>query len=105
MERVREINESLISIGDPVPLRNLIEIVLDALPEEYDPIVAAVNSKEDLSSLVELESCLLAHESRLEKHRKAILTEPVSVNLTQAQPSDSSSPMELSSPATELFSA
>lgn len=103
MECVREINESLISIGDPVPLRNLIEIVLDALPEEYDPIVAAVNSKEDLSSLVELESCLLAHESRLEKHRKAILTEPVSVNLMQAQPSDSSSPMEPSSPATESF--
>lgn len=54
MERVREINESLISIGDPVPLRNLIEIVLDALPEEYDPIVAVVNSKEDLSSLANL---------------------------------------------------
>lgn len=39
----------------------------------------------------------------MEKHRKAILTEPVSVNLTQAQPSDSSSPMEPSSPATESF--
>lgn len=46
MVRVHEISESLISIGDPVPLRNLIEIVLDALPEEYDSIVAAVNSKE-----------------------------------------------------------
>lgn len=82
MARVREINESLISVGDPVPLRNLIEIVLDALPEEYDSIVAAVNSKEDLSTLEDLESSLLAHESRLEKHRKSILTELASVNLT-----------------------
>lgn len=65
MVRVREISESLISIGDPVPLRNLIEIVLDALPEEFDSIVAVVNSKEEPGSLDELESSLLAHESRL----------------------------------------
>lgn len=77
----------MVSIGDPVPLRNLIEVVLDALPEEYDPIVVAMNSKEDLCSLDELESSLLAHESRLEKNRKVVLTEPVSVNLTQAPPS------------------
>lgn len=87
MVRVREISESLISVGDLVPLRNLIKIVLDALPEEYDPIVVAVNSKEDLGSLDELESCILVHESRLEKHRKAVLTEPVLVNLTRAPPS------------------
>lgn len=55
MVRVREISDSLILVRDPVPLRNLIEIVLDALPEEYDPIVVAVNSKEDLGSLDELE--------------------------------------------------
>lgn len=82
--RVREISESLTSIGDHVPLRNLIEIVLDALPEEYDSIIAAVNSKEEVSSLEELESSLLAHESRLEKHRKAVITEPATANLTQA---------------------
>ncbi|CAJ2627800.1 unnamed protein product [Trifolium pratense] len=40
---VRVINESLISIDDPIPQRNLIEIVLDALPEDYDPVVAAIN--------------------------------------------------------------
>lgn len=89
MTRSRDISESLTSIGDPVPLRNLIEIVLDSLPEDYDSIVAAVNSKDDVSSLEELESSLLAHESRLEKHRKAAITEPATatVNLTQATPS------------------
>lgn len=87
--RVREINDSLISVGDPVPLRNLIEIVLDALPKEYDPIVAAVNRKDELCSIDELESFLLAHESRLEKNKKYVITEPVSVNLTQASSTSS----------------
>lgn len=83
MVRVREIGESLISIGDHVPLHNLIEIVLDALPEEFDSIVAPVNSKEELGSLDELELSLLAHESRLEKHRTAASTAPATMNLTQ----------------------
>lgn len=82
MVRVREISESLILTGDPVPLRNLIKIVLDALPEEYASIVAAVNNKEELGSLDELELSLPAHESRLEKHRKVVITEPGTVNLT-----------------------
>lgn len=93
---VREISESLVSIGDPVPHRNLIEVVLDALPEEYDPIVAAMNSKEDLCSLDELESSLLAHESRIEKNRKLVLTESVTVNLTQASPPSAPPSTELS---------
>lgn len=103
MLRVRDLSESLISVGDPVPLRNLIEIVLDALPEEYDSIVAAINSKEELSSLDELEACLLAHESRLDKHRKAILTEPVSVNLAQASLAPSSSPADSTSLTSDAF--
>ncbi|KAI5426099.1 hypothetical protein KIW84_031788 [Lathyrus oleraceus] len=81
---VRDINEALVFIGDPVPLCNLIEVVLDALPEDYDPIVAAINSKGDLCSLDELESSLFAHESRLETNRKVVITEPISVNMAQA---------------------
>jgi histone deacetylase 1/2 len=33
--RIRTISESLMSIGDPVPHRDLIEVVLEALPEEF----------------------------------------------------------------------
>lgn len=75
------------SIGDPVPLCNLIKVVLDALPEDYNPTVAAINSKDDLCFLDELESSLLAHESRLDKNRKVVITEPISVNMAQAPPS------------------
>ncbi|MCI58808.1 retrovirus-related Pol polyprotein from transposon TNT 1-94, partial [Trifolium medium] len=84
VKRVRKINESLISIGDPVPHRNLIEIVLDALPEEYDPVVAAIASKAIPVTLDELESHLLAHESRLEKNKKQTQVDAATVNLTQA---------------------
>ncbi|GAU26774.1 hypothetical protein TSUD_317720 [Trifolium subterraneum] len=45
IQRVRVINESLISVDDHVPLRNLIEVVLDALLEDYDSVVAAISSK------------------------------------------------------------
>ncbi|MCI76756.1 histone deacetylase, partial [Trifolium medium] len=69
IQRVRVINESLISVGDRVPLCNLIEIVLDALPEDYDPVVAAISSKSISVSIDEVESFLLAHETRLEKNK------------------------------------
>lgn len=96
MIRVRDISEYLVSIGDPIPQRNLIEIVFDALPEEYDPIVVAMNNKDDLRTIEELESSLLAHESRLEKNRKAVVTEPILVNLAQTPPSSQSFSTEAS---------
>ncbi|KAI5388910.1 hypothetical protein KIW84_074533, partial [Lathyrus oleraceus] len=51
----------------------------------------------------DLESSLLAHESRLEKHRKAILTEPASVNLTQVPSSESSSLADSNSQSSDSF--
>ncbi|PNY06352.1 histon deacetylase [Trifolium pratense] len=84
IQRVRVIKESLISVGDPIPLRNLIEIVLDALPEDYDSVVAAISSKSMSVSIDEVEYDLLAHETRLEKNKKQSLTETATVNLAQA---------------------
>jgi histone deacetylase 1/2 len=68
--RIRTISESLMSISDPVPHRDLIEVVLEALPEEFNPIVASVNSQAEIISLDELESQLLTQESRNEKFKK-----------------------------------
>jgi len=69
------------SIGDPVSHRDLIEGVLEALPEEFNAIVASVNSKSEVISLDELESHLLTQEARNEKFKKAAATEPASINL------------------------
>lgn len=83
--RVRTLSESLMSIGDPVSHCDLIELVLEALPEEYNAIVANVNSQVDLISL---ESQLLTQESRNEKFKKALIGDTASVNVTQAPTSD-----------------
>jgi histone deacetylase 1/2 len=82
--RIRTISESLMSIGDPISHRDLIEVVLEALPEEFNPIVASINSKTELVSLDELESQLLTQEARNEKFKKALISDSAAVNLTQA---------------------
>jgi len=74
-----------LSIGDPVPHRDLIETVLEALPEEFDPIVATVNSQSEVISLDELESRLLTQEARNEKFKKALVGDTASVNLTHSE--------------------
>ncbi|GAU35317.1 hypothetical protein TSUD_389420 [Trifolium subterraneum] len=89
--RVRSISESLMSIGDPISHHDLIEVVLEALPEEYNPIVASVNSQTEIISLDELESQLLTLEARNDKFKKALVTEPVAVNLTQSSNADDKS--------------
>ena len=93
---VREITDSLASLGDSIPHHNLVEIVLEALLEEYDPIVAAINSKDVPCSLDEIESHLLAHETRLEKNKKILVPDSTSINLTQG-PSQGSSPNSVDS--------
>lgn len=90
--RVRTISESLMSIGDPMPHRDLIEVILEALPEEFNPIVATVNSQAHIVSLDELESQLLTQEARNEKFKKALGGDLPSVNLTQSAVPDDKSP-------------
>jgi len=94
ISRVRELSEALMSIGDPVSHRDLIEIVLEALPEEFNATVASVNSKSEIVSLDDLESQLLTQEARNEKFKKAAVTEPASINLTQNVGADSDSQLQ-----------
>jgi len=86
--RVRTISESLMSIGDPISHRDSIELVLEALPEEFNPVVVSINSHDALISLDELESQLLTLEARNEKFKKALIYDPASVNLTQSSNPD-----------------
>lgn len=63
--------------------RDLIEIILESLPEEFNPVVASVNSRSEVISLDELESQLLTQEACNEKFKKALIADSASVNLTQ----------------------
>ena len=42
------------SIGDLVLLRDQVELILEALPIEYDSVVVAVNPRSDFTSLDKL---------------------------------------------------
>ncbi|GAU33749.1 hypothetical protein TSUD_52820 [Trifolium subterraneum] len=72
-------------------LRSIAKVVLEALPEEYNPIVACVNSQTEIVSLDELESQLLTLEARNDKFKKALVIEQAVVNLTQASNGDDKS--------------
>jgi hypothetical protein len=63
---------------DPIHHRNLKEIFLDALPKDYDPVVASIASKSIVVSVYELESF-----PRLDKNKKQLLTDAAPVNFTQ----------------------
>ncbi|KAI5438674.1 hypothetical protein KIW84_024414 [Lathyrus oleraceus] len=62
--------------------RDQIELILEALPSEFDSVVAAVNSKSEFISLDELESLLITQEARVEKPKKYV-NKVIIVNLTQ----------------------
>lgn len=72
--RVRTIVNTLVSIGDPFLLRDQVDLVLEALPTEYDPIVAAVNVKIDLPHLTNLNLSFLLRNHELTKRRRKSLT-------------------------------
>lgn len=69
-------------IGSPVSESDHISAILEGLPQEYDALVMSVWCRFDSFSVLELESLLLAQESRIEKNSKAI--ESISVNLAQS---------------------
>lgn len=70
-------------LGDHVPHRDLIEVVLEALPEEFNAVFVYVNSKFELISLDELESQFLTQESRNERFMKVVFNEPTSISHTK----------------------
>lgn len=59
----------LIAVGSPIDTAEHIEIVLDGLPNEYDPIVTAIISPTNAYSIPEIEFLLLNIEGRIEKQR------------------------------------
>lgn len=68
---VLAIVDSLSSIGDLIHMRDLFGIVLVALSSDFDSFVV-VDRGLDMTSLSELVSLLLAHESFLEKNERGI---------------------------------
>nr|KYP63858.1 hypothetical protein KK1_018445 [Cajanus cajan] len=78
--RIQSLVDALTAIGDSVSPKEHLDIVLEGLPEEYESTVSLISSRFDELSIEEVETLLLAHESRLEKFKKKNL---IFVNLLE----------------------
>lgn len=84
--KVRNIVDSLASIGDPIPHSHHIDVVLEGLPAEFASVVSVIESKFGCMDLDEVEILLLAHELHLNKFKKASPPDLISLNLTHTTP-------------------
>uniref|UniRef100_A0A803QGZ4 Uncharacterized protein n=1 Tax=Cannabis sativa TaxID=3483 RepID=A0A803QGZ4_CANSA len=67
-DKVKILADSLSTTGHPLDDSDLIMHLLNGLGPEYDPVVVHVTSLVDNLSLESIQSLLLTHESRLERH-------------------------------------
>ena len=72
----------LFSQADPVPITQHLDVILEGLPQEYSPVISVVESKFDTIDIDEVESLLIAHETRLDKFKKKTIDDVASLNLT-----------------------
>ncbi|PNY08092.1 histone deacetylase [Trifolium pratense] len=90
--RIRLIIDNLASIGDPLPLSQHIDVILEGLPAEFNSVISVVESRFESIDMDEVEALLLAHETRLEKSKKKTLDDAASINLAQNPNTDSATP-------------
>lgn len=79
--RVRALASSLSAIGDNISDWDLVDVVLEGLPEEYSSLVMIVYHKAGDIDLIDLESMLLVQEAQLDKFRQELATPAMSANL------------------------
>lgn len=74
------------SISDSVSHCDLIEAIVEGLPEDYSALGAIIQYRTDPCDLLDAKSMLLSHEAKLEKQKQLGLLEPISINLAQSVP-------------------
>ena len=67
----KEIADKFAAIGEPLSYRDSLGYLLDGLGPEYDAFVTSIENRVDRSSIEDVESLLLSHESRLSKRNTA----------------------------------
>ncbi|CAJ2642534.1 unnamed protein product [Trifolium pratense] len=86
--RIRLLIDNLVSIGDPLPLNQHLDVILEGLPTDFNSVISVIESKFDIIDMNEVEALLLAHEARLEKGKKRTLEDAASINIAQTQTTD-----------------
>ncbi|KAJ1392524.1 gag-polypeptide of LTR copia-type [Sesbania bispinosa] len=83
---IKKIIDTLAAIGSPIGTSEHIQVILDGLPSEYNPLVAAMLSRADPYTIPEIEAMLMALEERVEKQNKdAFDVQHIQANLVQNQ--------------------
>lgn len=83
LARIQNIVDVLDSIVDPVSHCNQLEADLDGLPDDYSALAFIIQSCVVMRPIIELESMLPLHESKLDKMKKFVLSEPLLVSITK----------------------
>ncbi|KAF7802944.1 Retrovirus-related Pol polyprotein from transposon TNT 1-94 [Senna tora] len=81
--KIKKIVDALAAIGSPISDHEHIEILLDALPSEYEGFITSYSMKSEVLTINEVESLLLTQEARLEAIQGT--TDSISANVTQAK--------------------
>lgn len=86
---IKKTVDTLTAVGSPIGDPGHIQVILDGLSDEYDPLVASILSRTDAYSIPEIESLIMALEERLEKHKKnspdSFDMQSMQANLAQTQ--------------------
>lgn len=93
--RIKKITDALLSIGETVSHQEQLDVILDGLPTEFESIVTLISTKSEWFEFDEIESLLLAHETRVTKQTE-VLNVVASVNITQAAPKAPASTEQIS---------
>jgi len=88
--RIKCIVGALGSCGDPIFLREHLDVILEGLPEEYGPVISMIKSKLESLPIREVVALLLAHETYMKKFQKRFANSP-SINVAQGYNSSSNS--------------
>ena len=70
--KIKSLIDQLASVRYIVTTKDHIDAIFDGLSFEYDTFVVSVNSRNDLYTVAEIESLLLAQENEIEKHSKEL---------------------------------
>nr|KYP35013.1 hypothetical protein KK1_043971 [Cajanus cajan] len=98
--RIKALVDALASVGESVSLQEHVDVILEGLSQDYNSVISVVESKFETPSIEEVEALLLAHEMRLQKYKKKLLSESASINLTQAPITNPNSGLQMKTEST-----
>lgn len=81
--KIKNIVNSLLTIGETVSEQDQVDAILEGLPEEYNHSVMMVYARVDSTTVADVESLLLIQESQFEKFKVELNPGSVSVNVAQ----------------------